>query len=312
MKFIIYSLLLNVLVTSSVLSQRYQSQIFNEVSKKTVSYLKDKDLEMDIYQALSDKENQRPVVLFVHGGGFAGGARDEPEIMDFCKNMARRGIVAVSMSYTLVMEGKSFSCDQAAANKLSTFQSVSDEIVEATRYLIARQDELRINPDQIILVGSSAGAEAVLHVAYKNEARASLPANFSYGGVISMAGAIHDINLITAETAIPTQLFHGTCDNLVPYGTAPHHYCNEDQVGYLVLHGPQTITERLADLNKGYYLVTGCNDNHVWAGRPFKKYRTEVADFILHDVLQSKFRQIHEIIPTANTCSIVKAPVICE
>lgn len=312
MKFYITVFLFNVLIISTVLGQRYKDQIFNEVSKKTVIYLEDKGLEMDIYQATTDFETKRPVILFVHGGGFAGGARDEPEIIDFCKNMARRGIVAVSMSYTLVMKGKSFSCDQAAANKLSTFQSVSDEIVSATGYLIGHQDGFRINPDQIVLAGSSAGAEAVLHLAYKNKARASLPTDFSYAGVISMAGAIHDMSLLTTETAIPTQLFHGTCDNLVPYGTAPHHYCNEDQVGYLMLHGPQTITKKLKELNKGYYLVTGCNDNHEWAGRPFKKYRNEVADFVYQDVLQAKFRQIHQIIPTENSCPIVEAPEICK
>ncbi|MEM9389527.1 MAG: alpha/beta hydrolase fold domain-containing protein, partial [Bacteroidota bacterium] len=290
MKALILTFLLNALVTFGASGQRFRDQIFNQVSRKTVSYLKGRDLQMDIYQPTADTKKDRPVLLYVHGGGFAGGARDQPEIIDFCKNMARRGIVAVSMSYTLVMKGKSFGCDQAAANKLDAFQSVSNEIVAASNYLIENKEELRINTSQVVLAGSSAGAEAVLHVAYQNKARATLPSDFAYAGVVSMAGAIHDVNLINAETAIPTQLFHGTCDDLVPYGTAPHHYCNEGEAGYLILHGAQTITQKLQDLNIGYYLVTACNDNHNWAEKPFKEYRAQVADFIWQDVLQEKFR----------------------
>ncbi|MEM7106972.1 MAG: alpha/beta hydrolase [Bacteroidota bacterium] len=312
MKLLLLALALNTVIIFTVQGQRYQDQIFNEVARMTVTYLEDKQLQMDIYQPVGDAQTDRPVLLFVHGGGFAGGARDEPEIMDFCKNMARRGIVAASMSYTLVMKGKSFSCDQAAANKLATFQSVSDEIVEATQYLMKHKDDLKIDTDLVVLAGSSAGAEAVLHVAYQNEARARLPEGFTYAGVISMAGAIHNIDLINAETAIPTQLFHGTCDDLVPYGTAPHHYCDENQAGYLVLHGPKTISQKLRELNRGFYVLTGCNDNHVWAGRPFKKYRAEIADFVKQDVLEGKFRQIHEILPTDKMCSLVEAPKICD
>ncbi|MEL7002880.1 MAG: alpha/beta hydrolase [Bacteroidota bacterium] len=292
--------------------QRYRDQIFNEVSKETVTYHKEKDLQMDIYQPTEDSHQKRPVLLFVHGGGFAGGARDEPEIMDFCKNMARRGVVAVSMSYTLVMKGKSFSCDRPAKEKMWTFKHVAQEIVDATNYLLAQKQSLSIDPNTIVLAGSSAGAEAVMHAAYWPEAQKSLPEDFNYAGVISMAGAIYDVDLITKESAIPTQLFHGTCDELVPYGTASHHYCDENEVGYLVLHGPETIMKRLQSLNKGYYAVTGCNDRHLWAGKPFKKYRSEIADFLLYDVIQGKTRQIHEINSPTGTCQLVDAPSICN
>jgi hypothetical protein len=110
--------------------------------------------------------------------------------------------------------------------------------------------------DKIILAGSSAGAEAVLHAAYwtANDLidlpeQPALPEDFKYGGVISMAGALVDTNLITKENAIPTLLFHGTCDNLVPFGTAPHHYCDESDKGYLMLHGANSIAKRLHHLN---------------------------------------------------------------
>lgn len=299
--------------TLQLLAQRYQNQIFNQVDIKTETYMvnKKESLKLDIYQPQNDDAANRPLILFVHGGGFAGGSRDEPEIAEFCKNMARRGMVAVSMSYTLTMKGKSFGCDQSAENKLTTFKFAASEINEAASYLLKNKNKLKISTELIILAGSSAGAEAVLHAAFLPETQKSLPSDFQYAGLISMAGAIIDLNLITKETAIPMQLFHGTCDDLVPYGSAPHHFCEEKDAGYLILHGAGSITKHLQSLNKGYYLVTGCNDNHAWAGKPFKHYQEEIADFITHDALQRKLRQIQEVILTDSNCSIVPSLNVC-
>ncbi len=291
-------------------SQNYQNQNFDEVELQTHKYLKTdkKNLHLDIYQPVGDDRITRPVILFVHGGGFAGGARDEPEIKEFCNNMAKRGIVAVSMSYTLTMKGRYFNCGISAKDKLVTFKKAGIEINEATNYLIENQNELRINPDSIVLAGSSAGAEAALHAAYWPKTMKPLPQNFKYAGLISMAGAIYNLDFITKETAIPMQLFHGTCDTSVPYGSASHHFCNEKDTGYLMLHGSGSIVEKLKELQKGYNLVTGCNDNHSWAGKPFKFYQDEIADFIAHDVVFKKFRQQHQIIKNDLKCSITATP----
>lgn len=311
-KYVVLALLIIITISYSA-AQRYQNQIFNEVDVKTETYLQTKDeaLKLDIYQPANDNAADRPLLLFVHGGGFAGGARNEPEIAEFCRNMARRGIVAVSMSYTLTMKGKSFGCDQSAENKLATFKQTASEINEAANFLLGKKSELKINPELVIVAGSSAGAEAVLHAAFLPETQKSLPAGFQYAGLISMAGAIIDLNLITKETAMPMQLFHGTCDDLVPYGSAPHHYCEQKDAGYLMLHGAGSITKHLETLNKGFYLVTGCNDNHSWAGKPFKYYQDEVASFINNDVIQHKFRQIHEVIPTNRSCNVAPLPDVC-
>lgn len=294
-------------------AQRYKNQIFDEVSEKTFTYLTTETdtLQIDVYQAKEDTQKLRPMILFVHGGGFAGGARNEPEIKEFCRNMARRGIVAASMSYTLTMKGQSFGCKQAAENKMATFKQSGLEISAATKYLLERKGEFNIHPNQVILVGSSAGAEAVLHAAFWPETQTPLPDNFKYAGLISMAGALFDLSLITKETAMPIQLFHGTCDDLVPYGSAPHHYCDEQDAGYLMLHGAGSIVERMKELNKSYYLMTGCGDNHSWAGKPFKHYREQIADFIYQDVIQGKFRQLHQILMINEKCAIVEAPNVC-
>lgn len=291
-------------------SQSYSTQKYDQVSVKTVEYLN--SLEMDIYQSDQDSSDNRTVLIYVHGGGFSGGARNEPEIVAFCENMAKRGVVTVSISYTLTMKGKSFGCNQAAKNKLETFRIAANEVTAATHYLLERKEELRINDKNIVLSGSSAGAEAVIHAAYLEEALGNLPKDFKYGGLVSMAGAISDIDLITKETAIPMQFFHGTCDELVPYGNDPHHFCSENDPGYLMLYGAGAIIEKLGNINQPYYLITACNGDHTWASIPFRKKLDEIAEFIEKDVVQGKFRQVKEVIGSDGSCDLVDTPDLCQ
>jgi len=300
---------------------RYQTEIFDEVEKSTHFYaFKDnEELLLDFYQPVGDEMSERPLLLYVHGGGFSGGQRDGENIQRFSEKLAKRGFAVASMSYRLTMQGEDagFGCDQAAANKILTFQKAVEDIRDATDLLLKEKAQFRIDPDRIVISGSSAGAEAVIHAAYWSDAdlledSPELPDGFRYAGVISMAGALVDADLITPETAIPTQIFHGTCDNLVPYATAPHHYCSEDDTGYLMLDGGLTIANRLRELGKPYYLVTGCTGGHEWAGKPLNDHVKEIVDFMTTDVMQGEFRQIHEKYEQGKDCSVGEHPHFCD
>jgi len=238
---------------------QYLDSLYTEVDKSTFTYFSKpgEDLKLDLYNPVENKADDRPLLLYVHGGGFAGGERDHHAHNAFLKNMAARGYVTATMSYTLYMKGKSFGCQQPASNKMETFLKTARDINRATAFMLENQSRFRIDASKIVILGSSAGAEAVTHATYWQATRSDsnetiLPAQFRYGGIVSMAGALANIRHITAENAVPTQLFHGTCDNLVPYGEAPHHYCPADEPGYLMLYGAHAIMERLRNLNKGY------------------------------------------------------------
>ena len=278
----------------------YRDAIYEVHEPDTYTYaIKGKDtLAFDLFLPKGTEESARPVVLFVHGGGFAGGKKDGEAQHNFCRELARRGYVAATMSYRLTMKGKSFHCDQPAENKIKTFQAAVNDVRSATAVLRDMAKNIKINPDQIVLAGSSAGAEAVLHAAYWatdqfNEGEQELPSDFSYAGVISFAGALIDVEMIQEDNAIPTQLFHGTCDNLVPYGTAAHHYCQPGDPGYLMLDGAHSIANYLHAMGKPYYLHTTCGGGHEVAGTPIRIYVEEIVDFLYNDVMIQNFRQLH-------------------
>jgi len=298
----IFLMLCGIILFSSELcaQERFIDDVFKEVDESTHTYFEKENetLQLDVYQPQGDNEEARPLLLYVHGGGFSGGRRDTDGIKKFCRRMAAKGYVVASMSYTLVMKGQSFSCEQPAPNKIETFKLTGQDINRATRFMLKEKDNFKIASDKIVLLGSSAGAEAILHAGYwsdtrKDESGQIISDDFSYAGLISMAGALVSLDWISEKSAIPTQLFHGTCDNLVPYGVAPHHYCQVSDPGYLPLYGGNAIAERLKVLGKPYYLVTACQGKHEWAGKPLHNNTSEMTDFLYYDVLSDKQRQLH-------------------
>lgn len=294
-------ILLVTFVLSINAQERYQFPIADEVVVETHTYIsKDgQNLDLDIYYPAEDFETKRPLILYVHGGGFQGGERNSEGNVKFCTRFAELGYAAASISYRLTRKDKEggFGCQCPANDKLNTFYAAVEDLQDATFYLIEHRAELGIDPQKIILVGSSAGAETVLNAAYEPPYCYGLDSGpVDYAGVISLAGAIPDTSKIYKESAIPSLLFHGTDDNLVPYATAPHHYCDKDDPGYLVLHGSYTIAQKLEELEIPYWLHTSCGSAHEIANTPKTEYFDVMVDFCYNYILKGEAESRQTII----------------
>ena len=123
-----------------------------------------------------------------------------------------------------------------------------------------------------------------------------MPKDFKFAGIISMAGAITTLKYIDKDKAIPTQLFHGTNDNLVPYHIAAHHYCSPESDGYMILYGSRAIADRLKGLGKSYYMFSIHGGTHSWSGIPMHRSVSEVVDFLYYDVIKDAKRQTERTI----------------
>ena len=257
-------------------------------------------LALDVYQLEEEMlKPGRTAVLYFHGGGFSEGSRSEIRYVQFAEKLARLGLIAIPCSYHLSMRGRSMSCDQQQSVKIAAFRSAAEDVWSATRFVLQNAEAWGIHPERIILAGSSAGAEAVVNAAYWKEGelgveQRGLPPDFRYAGLLSMAGALLDITWITAENALPSLLFHGETDPLVPYGAASHHLCKPDQPGYLPLFGAGVIAQHLNALNKPYILVSGTEGGHGWADKPMFEHLDTIADFMGSAENLNTFRQIEE------------------
>ncbi|HLN52079.1 MAG TPA: alpha/beta hydrolase [Lentimicrobium sp.] len=283
--------------------------------KRIVYYQNDSvRLEMDIYiPVASVKDSSRPLFIYVHGGGFASGNRSDG--YKICKYLADKGFVSATISYTLYMKDKSFSCDGVVSEKIKAIRYGVNDLWLATEYLIDHKDEYGIATSKIFIGGCSAGAETVLQAAFwdydlMNWSDKKLPDGFKYAGVIAGAGAIMDINLITRKNLLPVMMFHGTCDNLVPYGTAAHHFCKTDASGWLMFFGSYTIYEQVLKLGGSVSMNTYCNGGHEYANYLFEN-DLEIAYSFMLEVLQGLKTQHHSVIETGKQCDQKESPVHC-
>lgn len=203
----------------------------------------DSSLELSLYSAAS-KPSER-LVLFAHGGGFSGGSRLQGKNVAFCHALSQKGIDVASIDYRLRQKQDGFHCDVPIEEKREAIAWAAEDLLEAWVHL------QKSGYKNVILAGSSAGAEAALYAAYHIGSK-------GIEGVISIAGAMEPAP--TNAASIPLLAFHGECDQLVPYGESIHHFCPEESPGALLLQGGGAMahcsshTRLVSYENKGHEL----------------------------------------------------------
>lgn len=163
-------------------------------------------------------------VVYVFGGGFIGGNRDGKFEKGYFKQLVDQGFQVAAIDYRLGLIGaKNLGIFNTKPLKRAIDMATEDAI-SAIAYLLEHADELKINREWIIMMGSSAGAITSLQTDYVmcNGCLNStiLPGDFHLAGVVSYAGAIFsDRGKIVYRNyaPAPTMLYHGMADRLVPY-----------------------------------------------------------------------------------------------
>ena len=86
---------------------RYIDEIFDISVEYDIEYGENvndsglQSLKMDIYKPVGDDLEDRPVVIYMHGGSFVSGSKESADIVSLCNAYARRGYVVASISYRL-------------------------------------------------------------------------------------------------------------------------------------------------------------------------------------------------------------------
>ncbi|MGB1073911.1 MAG: alpha/beta hydrolase [Flavobacteriales bacterium] len=192
-------------------------------------------------------------LLFVHGGGFQQGARDTPTASQFLDSLAQAGIPSASISYRLTMAGRGFGCDIPTEDKRSAVASAGADARAALDWLES-SPLLASHSTGWVIAGSSAGAETALWSGY-------VDAPDRWKGVVSYSGAI-DAATRPSPASPPLFALHGTCDALVPIGSALHHFCPEDRVGAWPLIGGPAWADSLRTTGLTTWTWTQCGGGH--------------------------------------------------
>lgn len=190
-------------------------------------------LYMDVYAPSDGSETtidglQKPTVMFVFGGGFISGHRSSKWYMPWFKILNDNGYRVVTVDYRLGLKGKKMRfdvfhlLDSAKKTKRAVDMGVED-IFSSVSYLIENGAAMGIDPDNLVISGSSAGAmislSAELEICNRTERAGVLPEGFRFKGVMSFAGAIMSDSGMPRymREPCPQLLIHGTRDGAVAY-----------------------------------------------------------------------------------------------
>jgi acetyl esterase/lipase len=141
-----------------------QEKLSETLNYKDVTY-KIKDTaqqKLDIY--LPQKTNKKsPVLVFVHGGGWAQGdkeLRDDYYLSDFVLRFVKQGYAMVSINYTLL-------------NEKTHFPTPIEDTKEAIRWIRANAEIYNFDSDNIGIWGASAGSQIGMIAAYTDDSQFS-------------------------------------------------------------------------------------------------------------------------------------------
>ncbi|SFU27528.1 Acetyl esterase/lipase [Pustulibacterium marinum] len=98
-------------------------------------------LQLSIYQPKNKKNTA--VVLLIHGGGWISGSKENQQVM--AEQLAKNGFSAVTVQYRLSDEAK--------------YPAAVLDIKDAIRWVREHAKKYHFNPDQLAILGTSAGAQ---------------------------------------------------------------------------------------------------------------------------------------------------------
>ncbi len=187
------------------------------------------NLYLDVYQPDSSavttfEGHRKPSVLFVFGGGFIGGERDNAFQKAWFERLTQAGYGVVAIDYRLGMKGyqmeKGLSGLFKASDQFLLSQEMGvEDVCSAVNYLA--WNDVGVDVNNLVLAGSSAGAIISVATEYHivNGDAPELPDGFNFKGVMSFAGAVISVTGKPEFRAQPCPIvfFHGTEDQAVAY-----------------------------------------------------------------------------------------------
>ena len=191
---------------------------------------------LDVYQPVGDTACFRHVVIFVHGGAFFKGTKNDGDVEFLCQRFAQRGYVAATINYRLA---SSVVALYDSAQIFTYVMKAASDLKAAIRFFYkdaSLTNQWRIDTNSFFIGGSSAGAIAADYVGLVDSvaefaapfqticnAQGGINGNSGNSGysnkiiaVASLAGAVDRLSYIKPSSP-PMVFCQGTADGTIPY-----------------------------------------------------------------------------------------------
>ncbi len=147
--------------------------------KQTLRYGPDPLQELDVYPA-RNVTGPAPLVIFVHGGGWKRGSKDNADGSWKAPHYTQAGYVYASINYRLVPD--------------ATVEQQGADVAAAIKALLDRAGPLGIDRGKVVIMGHSAGAHLVSMVGTDEQYLRGAGLSFAdIAGVLPIDGAAYDV-----------------------------------------------------------------------------------------------------------------------
>jgi acetyl esterase/lipase len=189
-------------------------------------------LRLDVFRPTGDTATDRPIIIWVHGGGFRTGTKAATTTV--ASEYAQRGYVTLSVDYRLDPGNR---CQDVQDGKITDPNELAIETARCERAIFAAQHDtqavvrfVRANaasygadPGKVAVGGFSAGAVTTLHVAYRSHDPGDVGdfdnLDSRVQAALAASGCNYDPDSIGSGDA-PVFLLHAEFDQAVPFACA--------------------------------------------------------------------------------------------
>lgn len=181
--------ILLVITVSNVYSQTWVDTSYAIQTKMDITYGsavtfagRTDALKLDVSYPVNDTPPKcgRPLLIVVHGGAYIAGDKNEGLPIFFRNDFAKRGYVTASVNYRLGMfhTDKYNNCNVPTWNCINMTDSSEwyranyrgmQDVKGAIRYMINHADDYNIDPNNVFIVGESAGGFIALSVGFTDD-----------------------------------------------------------------------------------------------------------------------------------------------
>ncbi len=254
--------------TPPSIGTRYETKCFTSNLTSNIQYGSASRSLLDLYEPSGDLNKKRPLVIFIHGGGFSAGDKVGTWNTILCTNLAQRGYVVASINYRLT------TTQNTLAQRYQAMVRALQDAKAVVRFFRKNAATYKIDTSQIFATGSSAGSITSIHLAYlqQNEVPVDYISDWSLfdgslegnsgnpnfsskiHGVINNWGAIGELDYIKPGD-VPIFCVHGTSDATISFDSTPAYWAMN--------YGSKPIVEHALDLDIHAGLLPFPNVGHT-------------------------------------------------
>lgn len=154
-----------------------------------IAYGRDETQVLDFHRARGNPR-AAPLVLFVHGGGWTNGSKDNATGRHMAPHYTGLGYNFATMDYRLVPD--------------ATVEQQAQDVADALKELLGRAEQLGVDRSKVVLMGHSAGAHLIALVG--TDPQYLRRAGLSYrdiDGIIPLDGAAYDVAQQMEQSRLP-------------------------------------------------------------------------------------------------------------